>query len=249
MSVSSGVQECACDAHAKSKHTVECSISCKGFCHQVANLDLPYDAATYMHRVGRTGRFGTHGTAIAFVTPAELQQLRGFLQDVAGGQVRPETNVHGAICGSIVAMLRALSGLILVVLAMQIEPLPAAIPEELHASLVPLHNVPAEATPQPDSQDAPHPGRREVSVAVCTSCICTQESNSVSTIVAWQAQARHTALRLAGTTCRQRQHSWQVLHSITEQPAPLVQAAPLRLLLLSRSRFCGHTAKVRSAAR
>ena len=54
------------------------------------SLDLPYDAATYMHRVGRTGRFGTHGTAIAFVTPAELQQLRGFLQDVAGGQVRFE---------------------------------------------------------------------------------------------------------------------------------------------------------------
>jgi superfamily II DNA/RNA helicase len=54
---------------------------------QVAHLDLPYDAATYMHRVGRTGRFGTHGIAIAFVTPAELQQLRGFLQDVAGGQV------------------------------------------------------------------------------------------------------------------------------------------------------------------
>lgn len=41
-----------------------------------------------MHRVGRTGRFGTHGVAIAFVAPAELQRLRGFLQDVAGGQVR-----------------------------------------------------------------------------------------------------------------------------------------------------------------
>ncbi len=55
---------------------------------KVANLDLPYDAATYMHRVGRTGRFGTHGVAVAFVTAVELEQLRGFLQDVAGGQVR-----------------------------------------------------------------------------------------------------------------------------------------------------------------
>lgn len=53
----------------------------------VANLDLPYDAATYMHRVGRTGRFGTHGVAIAFVTSSELQRLHGFLQDVAGGQI------------------------------------------------------------------------------------------------------------------------------------------------------------------
>ena len=76
--------------------------TCKGFCLQVANLDLPYDAATYMHRVGRTGRFGTHGTAIAFVTPAELQQLRGFLQDVAGGQVRPVGKSRSdAMCGSI----------------------------------------------------------------------------------------------------------------------------------------------------
>ena len=50
-------------------------------------MDLPYDAATYMHRVGRTGRFGTHGVAVTFVSPPELQRLRGFLQDVAGGQV------------------------------------------------------------------------------------------------------------------------------------------------------------------
>ena len=54
----------------------------------VANLDLPRDAATYMHRVGRTGRYGTRGVAVTFVTPAELERLRADLETVSGGRVR-----------------------------------------------------------------------------------------------------------------------------------------------------------------
>lgn len=52
----------------------------------VANLDLPPDAATYVHRVGRTGRFGTRGIAVAFVTGAELQDLKEYVKDVKGGK-------------------------------------------------------------------------------------------------------------------------------------------------------------------
>ena len=55
----------------------------------VANLDLPRDAATYVHRVGRTGRYGTHGIAATFVTKPELGRLQHYLRDVAGGQVMP----------------------------------------------------------------------------------------------------------------------------------------------------------------
>ena len=54
----------------------------------VANLDLPRDAATYMHRVGRTGRYGTRGVAVTFVTPTELARLTADLEDIAGGRVR-----------------------------------------------------------------------------------------------------------------------------------------------------------------
>jgi len=54
----------------------------------VANLDLPRDAATYTHRVGRTGRYGTRGVAVTFVTPAELARLTADLEAVAGGRVR-----------------------------------------------------------------------------------------------------------------------------------------------------------------
>ena len=41
----------------------------------VINLDLPRCAETYIHRVGRTGRFGTHGLAIALVGSDELPIL------------------------------------------------------------------------------------------------------------------------------------------------------------------------------
>ena len=53
----------------------------------VANLDLPESAATYMHRVGRTGRFGTRGLAVTFTTEAELQQLTDYVKDVSGAEV------------------------------------------------------------------------------------------------------------------------------------------------------------------
>ncbi len=53
----------------------------------VVNLDLPGDAATYAHRVGRAGRFGTRGVAVTLVAPAELEALQGYLRE-AGGEVR-----------------------------------------------------------------------------------------------------------------------------------------------------------------
>lgn len=34
----------------------------------VINYDMPIDSDTYLHRVGRTGRFGTKGLTITFVT-------------------------------------------------------------------------------------------------------------------------------------------------------------------------------------
>ena len=56
----------------------------------VANLDLPPSGESYAHRVGRTGRFGTRGVAVTFVTAAELPALRRLLAGVPGAQVRPD---------------------------------------------------------------------------------------------------------------------------------------------------------------
>ncbi len=41
----------------------------------VINYDAPYDAETYIHRIGRTGRAGNKGTAILFVSPREKKTL------------------------------------------------------------------------------------------------------------------------------------------------------------------------------
>jgi ATP-dependent RNA helicase DeaD len=41
----------------------------------IINYDLPHDVENYVHRIGRTGRMGADGIAIAFVTPEQGEQL------------------------------------------------------------------------------------------------------------------------------------------------------------------------------
>lgn len=37
-------------------------------------------------RVGRTGRFGTLGISVSYVTPTELESLRAYLQEAQAGK-------------------------------------------------------------------------------------------------------------------------------------------------------------------
>lgn len=39
------------------------------------NYDMPADADSYLHRVGRAGRFGTKGLAISFVTTDQDKEV------------------------------------------------------------------------------------------------------------------------------------------------------------------------------
>ncbi|GIX13835.1 MAG: DEAD/DEAH box helicase [Paracoccaceae bacterium] len=43
----------------------------------VVQYDLPDEPETYVHRIGRTGRNGAEGRAIAFCAPEEMDRLRG----------------------------------------------------------------------------------------------------------------------------------------------------------------------------
>ena len=52
-------------------------IDVSGISH-VINYDLPMDIENYVHRIGRTGRIGKDGVAIAFVTPEQ----GGHLTDI-----------------------------------------------------------------------------------------------------------------------------------------------------------------------
>jgi ATP-dependent RNA helicase DeaD len=42
----------------------------------VYNFDIPQEAESYVHRIGRTGRAGAHGTSVTFITNAELDYLK-----------------------------------------------------------------------------------------------------------------------------------------------------------------------------
>ena len=52
----------------------------RGFdCQQVnlvINFDLPVKRADYIHRIGRSGRFGRKGVAINFITASDIRQMR-----------------------------------------------------------------------------------------------------------------------------------------------------------------------------
>ena len=48
----------------------------------VFNYHLPFDAKSYVHRIGRTGRAGRKGTAITLVTPMEFQTIRRLEQGI-----------------------------------------------------------------------------------------------------------------------------------------------------------------------
>ena len=52
----------------------------------VINYDIPQDAESYVHRIGRTGRAGRAGSAITLVTPRERRQLQ-FIQSAIGAPI------------------------------------------------------------------------------------------------------------------------------------------------------------------
>lgn len=55
----------------------------------VINLDVPIDSSTYLHRIGRCGRFGSHGIAITFTSgPKDLLSFRKLLGEIGGENMK-----------------------------------------------------------------------------------------------------------------------------------------------------------------
>jgi len=66
----------------------------------VINFDVPDEAETYVHRIGRTGRAGREGTAITLVTPRERRKFTNIQQHldirVPKGEVPSERQISQA---------------------------------------------------------------------------------------------------------------------------------------------------------
>jgi len=55
----------------------------------VVNLDLPHEASTLLHRIGRTGRWGSYGVAVTFCEgPEELEMLQAQIEEAGGGDLQ-----------------------------------------------------------------------------------------------------------------------------------------------------------------
>ncbi|XP_011505823.1 PREDICTED: probable ATP-dependent RNA helicase ddx10 [Ceratosolen solmsi marchali] len=52
----------------------------------IVNLDIPIDSATYLHRIGRAGRYGSHGLIINIISQKELNKFKNLLLSVGGKQ-------------------------------------------------------------------------------------------------------------------------------------------------------------------
>ncbi|MFT7328142.1 MAG: ATP-dependent RNA helicase DeaD [Crocinitomicaceae bacterium] len=63
----------------------------------VFNYHIPFEAESYVHRIGRTGRAKRDGIAMMLVTPHELRELKRIQQDVGSEltlQAIPEKNAN-----------------------------------------------------------------------------------------------------------------------------------------------------------
>lgn len=50
----------------------------------VVNLDIPIDSATYLHRIGRAGRYGSYGISITIISDRELKSFQDLMFHVGG---------------------------------------------------------------------------------------------------------------------------------------------------------------------
>lgn len=57
-------------------------IDVEGVTH-VFNYDIPQDADSYIHRIGRTGRAGEKGIAITFASPRDIEALRNIERGIS----------------------------------------------------------------------------------------------------------------------------------------------------------------------
>ncbi|AWB46322.1 DEAD/DEAH box helicase [Paenibacillus sp. CAA11] len=71
-------------------------IDVEGVTH-VYNYDIPHDAESYVHRIGRTGRAGGKGLAVTFVAPRDLPELRDIERGISQRIERQRYEASGLV--------------------------------------------------------------------------------------------------------------------------------------------------------
>jgi superfamily II DNA/RNA helicase len=61
----------------------------------VVSYDIPEDADTYIHRIGRTGRAGKEGTAITLVGEWDLDAWQQIREEVGAEVEEGELDLYG----------------------------------------------------------------------------------------------------------------------------------------------------------
>ena len=64
----------------------------------VVNLDIPADPATYLHRIGRAGRFGTRGTAVTILVSPEVPNFNALKRRINVPIVEMPKPIMGVYC-------------------------------------------------------------------------------------------------------------------------------------------------------
>lgn len=75
----------------------------------VVNFDLPEDAESYVHRIGRTGRKGKEGLAISFVTESDNEFIEAIESYTGKELEQPEFPTEEAVQGAMAAFEEKIS--------------------------------------------------------------------------------------------------------------------------------------------
>src|SRR5579884_1542681 len=122
----------------------------------IINYDLPLDAESYVHRIGRTGRAGKAGEALTLVTPRE----RRLLRDIEHGIHRRLERLRLPTPADVAARRRAAfrEELISILDAGQLDPYLALV-EDLAGERDPAELAAAAFKLAARTREAAHPGR------------------------------------------------------------------------------------------
>lgn len=82
---------------AKIQYLIATDVAARGLdvsgISHIFNYDIPESTESYIHRIGRTGRMGSDGIAISFITPKD-EEIFSQIQNAIGRKIPLEEHVH-----------------------------------------------------------------------------------------------------------------------------------------------------------